>query len=130
METKVLLCNGIIAGTYKTEEERLMELDHYMRIYGLEMTAFECRTETMQICVGLCNHQTVQYGLYKSQQAHIIHNYRRGLITEFQMDKSITQIQKDWFAEWTKRKYTNNICKLTAELLSEKSCLNIKIEEE
>lgn len=130
METKIIICNGLIAGTYKTEEEKLMELDHYMRIYGLEMTAFECRTQTTQICVGLIKHQDVQYALYKAQQAHIFRNFRRGLITEFQMDKSITQIQKDWFAEWTKRKYTDNICKLTAELLSEKSCLNIEIEEE
>lgn len=130
METKVLLCNAIIVGTYRNEEERLAELDHYMRIYGLEMTAFECRMETHQICVGLCKHQDVQYQLYTAQKNRVIRNYRRGFLSEEEMYICITQIQKDWFFKWDDQKYTDNICKLTAELLSEKSCLNIEIEEE
>lgn len=129
-ETKIIICNGIIAGTYSTEEQKFDVLNDYMSLYGLEHTAFECRTETHQICVGVATQSHVQYDLYKEQQNHIIRNFRRGLITEFQMETSITQIQEYWFAEWTERKYTDNICKLTAELLSEKSCLNIQIEEE
>lgn len=130
METKVLLCNGIIAGTYRTSEQKYMILNDYMKLYGLDMTAFECRIETTQICVGLTKLEDVQYNLYREQTSRIMRNFRRGLLTEFQMETFLTQLQKDWFKEWYECKFMDNICKLTAELLSEKAMLNIQIEED
>lgn len=130
MEIKVLLCNGIIAGTYRTSGQKYMILNDYMKLYGLDMTAFECRTETAQICVGLAKLEDVQYQLYREQASHIMCKFRRGLLTDFQMETELTQLQKDWFKEWYERKFMDNICKLTAELLSEKAMLNIQIEED
>ena len=130
METKIIICNGIIAGTYRTSEQKFMVLNEYMNLYGLDLTAFECRTETAQICVGLAKLEDVQYNLYREQASRIMRNFRRGLLTEFQMETRLTELQKDWFKEWYDRKYTDNICKLTAELLSEKAMMNIQIEED
>lgn len=130
MDLKVLLCNGIFTGTYRTSEQKYMILNDYMKLYSLDMTAFECRTETAQICVDLAKLEDIQYQLYREQASRIMRNFRRGLLTEFQMETSLTQLQKDWFKEWYNRKYTDNICKLTAELLSEKAMLNIQIEED
>lgn len=130
METKVLLCNGMIVSSYRTTEQKLQALDDYMRLYGLDVTAFECRTEMAQICVGLAKHENVQYDLYTEQKAHIFRNFRRGLLTSLQMESSLTQIQKDWFAEWQKNDFMDNICELTAELLSDKENANIEIEED
>ena len=130
METKIIICNGFIAGTYRTSEQKYMILNDYMKLYGLDMTAFECRTETTQICVGLTKLEDVQYNLYREQTSRIMRNFRRGLLTEFQMETFLTQLQKDWFKEWYECKFMDNICKLTAELLSEKAMLNIQIEED
>lgn len=130
METKIIICNGIIAGTYRTSEQKYMILNEYMKLYGIDMTDYECRTETTQICVGLAKLEDVQYSLYREQASHIMRNFRRGLLTEFQMETFLTQLQKDWFKEWYECKFMDNICKLTAELLSEKAMLNIQIEED
>lgn len=129
METKVLLCNGIVIGTYRTEETKYNLFNDYMRLYGIDSCDFEIRTRIYK-AVGLAKLEDVQYQLYREQASRIMRNFRRGLLSEFQMENSLTDLQKDWFKEWYDRKYTDNICKLTAELLSEKSMMNIQIEED
>ena len=121
METKVLLCNGIVIGTYRTEETKYNLFNDYMRLYGIDSCDFEIRTRIYK-AVGLAK--------LEEQASRIMRNFRRALLSELQMENSLTDLQKDWFKEWYDRKYTDNICKLTAELLSEKSMMNIQIEED
>lgn len=75
-----------------------------MNMYHVDGCEFEIRTRIYK-AIGYKKKSTVQYSLYQEEKAHIFRNFRRGLITEFQMDTALLQIQQYWFSEWKESQY-------------------------
>lgn len=118
--TKMLIMNGILAGTFETSKEKFQLICGYFKMYHTDMATFEVRTMSHQEAVGIITHEDASYSLYQEIKNGIRKNYRRGFINKYQFDTCVKDLQKDFFHEWEELGFHKNISRLTAELLATK----------
>lgn len=115
----IIIANGIVAGTFENEIAKVTAMYNYMNTYGIESATFEIRTENGGQ-IETISKERVTYDLYRAEIREINKSFRRGFITEKEMEVAKNDIRKHWLRGFHAMGYMNNLMWMTSEILTER----------
>lgn len=116
----MIIANGIVVGTFVTENEKWECMYDYLNAFHLNKAIFEIRTEIAKKFRSY-SQENCAMELYRTEINHIFRSWCRGMLSEMELEKCKLEIRRAWFTEFTKKNHVNNIAMLTAEMLAEKA---------
>lgn len=115
----VVIANGIIAGVFENDIAKVTIMYNYMDKFGIESATFEIRTENNRR-IDTFTKERVTYDLYRAEIREINKSYRRGFITEKEMEVAKNDVRKHWMVGFHAMGYMNNLMWMTSEILTER----------